>query len=702
MPSRQRHPNEHYHRKIEFSRKKRGCDSLMEFVLAVQRNNVLGPMRRGFDLKVWDAEYARLGTDERDARLHSAGIRIHEKATTARAVLGFAASDEFDAVTKVRALVAVANHEVEIVRRNVQAQAHEMTRAQGLAILPNLETIKVRLRGGDRFAPDEVLQSVVDGLHFPLRAILSGSPSLAGTPKYAKIDWDDLSLDWNVGNLYQQLEQLWDDCLWNGYYSRRENEILWFEPTDREWQIRAVVSRHRLRNLAAQFAGHLSAELQTMTSAELRRVIGVREVRRVRKEGRSQAIDIKPAVEVTEESRHLLLLRAYANEPYYADLLNEMQPALGGASIHDLFNVWAFVRSVAFVVRESIHIDGIPKDQPEHVWFPAYAPVVKVDVLIRSSGAATGIEHSRASAIVEFLTYNGGPLQELWAQPLVPAGVNSVTPLFGSLMAPVPQRLVDVWLKQLNVDLGRRGPAFEQHVRDEIAQTLESHKKLPGAKVLHRSFRFRPAGDREEEIDVVLGLGNLVLVGEVKCMQHPTESKELAMHRRMVEEATKQIGRKAAAASKHREQFRKQLGAAGIEIESSFSVLPLVILNGAIHAGFPVDGIPVADMYIVRTFLSGEMADAAIRSAKGLQKLKITKLFSNPQEAATNASAYFDAPPQMNPLVADIRERWVSVGAISEDDWRGMYLTFEPHIDVIELVEGNEEVGLSCTSPDPI
>jgi hypothetical protein len=250
----------------------------------------------------------------------------------------------------------------------------------------------------------------------------------------------------------------------------------------------------------------------------------------------------------------------------------------------------------------------------------------------------------------------------------------------------------------LNVDLARRGPAFEQHVRDEIAQALALHKKLPTAKVLQSSFRFRPPGDREEEIDVVLGLNNLVLLGEVKCMQHPTESKELAIHRRMVGEAAKQIARKAAAASKHCEQFREQLGAAGIDVDSSFSVLPLVILNGAIHAGFAVDGIPVADMYIVRTFLAGEMADAAVRSAKGLQKLKVTKLFGNPAEAATNAPAYFNAPPQMNPLLGDIRERWVSVGAISEDDWRGMYLTFEPHIDVSGIVGqrvSKPEAGLS-------
>src|SRR5690606_3268099 len=189
--------------------------------------------------------------------------------------------------------------------------------------------------------PDEVLQSVVDGLQFPLRAILNDSPSLAGTPKYAKINWDALSFDWNVGNLYQQLEQLWDDCLWNAYYFRTENEVLRFESAHRESQIRAVVSRHRLRNLAAQFAGHVSNELRTMSEAELRRLIGVREVKRVRKEGRNQAIDIKQEVEVNDASQDLLLLRAHANEPYYADLLNEAQPALRGASIHELFSVWA-------------------------------------------------------------------------------------------------------------------------------------------------------------------------------------------------------------------------------------------------------------------------------------------------------------------------------------------------------------------------
>lgn len=208
---------------------------------------------------------------------------------------------------------------------------------------------------------------------------------------------------------------------------------------------------------------------------------------------------------------------------------------------------------------------------------------------------------------MDFLTYRGESAQELWAQPLVHIAPGRVAPLFGATKSPNLRRIVDVWLAQLGIDLSARGPAFETNVRNEIAAAIAASPKLSGAKVIDGTFVFRPRGGREEELDIVIGLGSLVMIGEVKCILHPTEPKRYFRHRQTVLDAVQQVKRKAQSVLENPKDFIDQVGTRQLSVKEEFDVLPIVIIDGAIHAGVARDGVPIVDLTILRIFFEGEL-----------------------------------------------------------------------------------------------
>ena len=189
---------------------------------------------------------------------------------------------------------------------------------------------------------------------------------------------------------------------------------------------------------------------------------------------------------------------------------------------------------------------------------------------------------------------------------------------------------------------------------------------------------FKPSEDRDVQIDTVLVIGDLVILGESKCILHPVEAKQIALHRKTVSDAALQIKRKALSVEKHPETFRTQLSSQGVELPEKFRILPVVILNGSIHSGFEVDGVAVVDLYVFNVFFSGELVDVATQDADGnMEPLKKCILYADADEASSIAPAYFKSPPQMEVLLKGIRKRWVPITKVSDSDWAGAYLTFE-------------------------
>lgn len=649
-----------------------------QFLNAVQAGSVPGPLRRQFRLAQWDAKFAQLGSDDDDKRLHDLGRLIFGKAEAIRGQLRITLSKELSPTSKVRALVALANQNMILVREKAGQAMAEVVERTDRPLVTDITGVKIELPVGVGYTVDEINQSVVDGLEVPLRVILEGTQDLSGTPKFSKLSWADATLDFNLGNFYAFLEGLWDDCLWNGYTCERFGSVLRFAPTELFWEELKAASEARAGNLAMQFFGIWGAHYEGLMLAGRTPRSNLKHVSEIRRKARRQVVRFAANGEHVAGTQYLDAARAYASEPYYGGLLHEAQDRLDGGSLNSLLNGWA----VASSVSRALHRRAANLKRPEALsqvsWLPDCAAVVDRTTLVDAVKSGANLSFKHANAVVEFLTFRGRPEQELWAQPFVPFSQTALGPVFGAAEHANLRRLVDVWMRQLEVDMGRRGPAFERHVRSTIARLVKDSILRESASCLAEAFVFRPTGARSEEMDLVLRVGDAVVVGEAKCSVVPTEAKQYAMHRRMVIDAVAQVKRKAQSVTENSIEFREQLKVRGISLPERFRVIPAVVLNGAVNAGISVGDVAVVDLHVFETFFCGELIDlATITAAEGVQTVSKRVLYGNAEEAAERIERLLSAPIQMEAFLNGVVPRWVPMPAVDEVDWAAEYLCMD-------------------------
>ncbi|PLT19474.1 MULTISPECIES: hypothetical protein [Ralstonia] len=658
-----------------------------EFAKLVQAGKVSGPLRRTFSLDSWSTAFAAAGApDETDQRVYDAAVVIHTKLANIRSRLKLSSAAELSAVTKLRAFVAAANYNFLVAREKTreafkQAAAERAQQAvAGFRPEEFFSKIKLELTGGFQWSPNEVVEGLVDGIEVPVRFALQGEPNLAGNPRLGQVEWSDIILELNLGIMFRHAEDLWEDCLWNGYKVVDTGRVKTFVPQDVDAKRGYALGLVRRFTLGMGYSFMATKVHRSLVEQGF--LPRIREVRAIEKEGRRQVIKVSKPGEITRAQEELFILRGFANEPYYAELLEEALPSLNGLTLSAILDAWVVISRAALVLLESVATKEerpVKQDDSLLSWLPEYVPVLQVDALVRALSVAAGIKPADGRKLIEFFTYRGQAGQEIWASPLVPVGLTTVAPIFAAIVSPNLRRLVDVWMRQAGVDLAKRGPAFEAHVRASVQHSIASSNVLAGSAIcINDDYTFRPKSGREEQIDLLFVIGSTVFMAEAKCILEPTDSKGMAMHRKTVLGAAGQALRKSRALEGNRAEFVADVARFGIDLPENFDVFPLIVVSTSTHVGVPADGVPVIDEYILEKFLEGELEDVAVTgSSLEIQESVRTVFYTDLGDAEEKAPRYFASPPQVQRLLNGITERVVPLHAIDGQDWEGYVITFE-------------------------
>ena len=126
------------------------------FRVAVQLDEVAGPLRSLFKLKNWTAEHSKLREDDSDDALYQAGLLVHAKANHIRKELKITFSSDFRATTKVRAFAAIVNYNMMMIRERTRAEIervakeHKEERPGAPVMLNDIAGVKLSMpyRGG--------------------------------------------------------------------------------------------------------------------------------------------------------------------------------------------------------------------------------------------------------------------------------------------------------------------------------------------------------------------------------------------------------------------------------------------------------------------------------------------------------------------------------------------------------------------------
>ena len=269
--------------------------------------------------------------------------------------------------------------------------------------------------------------------------------------------------------------------------------------------------------------------------------------------------------------------------------------------LQSVLDIWVQFSVLAVQINEHLHIDEEINDWSQLIQL---APQFE-----RSNLIATLIqccEYSEAEIIdaIDILTWKGkSPQEDLWVQPLLAIENKYIFPISAFMTASLP-RNIDCWMAKIDPTDTRRGKLFEK----DLLRVLEECRN--GNPVMKEHLRYTSSiepnyHENKEEIDLTFSFGNLIVVVEARSRKTsitPLDYENELFDSNGLIHKTKQAQRKAAFVNNHLKQFCKDYYPHLTNVDV-IEVIPLVIINGQFHAGFPLNNVPIIDPALLLHFL---------------------------------------------------------------------------------------------------
>jgi hypothetical protein len=337
-------------------------------------------------------------------------------------------------------------------------------------------------------------------------------------------------------------------------------------------------------------------------------------------------------------------------DSYLSEFLDSSLPLLPKLNCRDLQKAWCVLRDCAGVLqtktnRRSFLIDGS---------IDARALLIRREELVRAIHFCANVEAESANEAINFFTSDLQNLttlftKGLWSMPLVPIDEGEYVAMCApAIFIGSTLRRIESWLDRggLSDHLSdaKRGIKYEAWVRKIIFEELAENSFLSNAKSLPDSVDFD--GISQEQVDLVILLGNLLLVGEVKCRLYPVESLEKYNYLQRLDDAGKQAVRKAGWL-KDNSKLTADLFGISLERAKSLKLVPLVVVNQGAGFGLQMGGARIVDFHFLRLYLSDNkyLSGMAVDFDGHLSIPTYQKLYDDENDAAHLFEETMASPP---------------------------------------------------------
>jgi hypothetical protein len=238
------------------------------------------------------------------------------------------------------------------------------------------------------------------------------------------------------------------------------------------------------------------------------------------------------------------------------------------------------------------------------------------DILIR----ALGEDEDTANELIDFLTFSSKRSGDkghrgLWAAPLVPIpGEDRLALALPSLITSNPLRKAEAWLEKGGLDdrqsKDTRGGHFEAELRSQVKQRLAQNQLLSDARCAERAIK--KDSTFGEEIDLLVQIGSLLLIGEVKFHLTPADSHERYNHLQKLQAAAEQVRRKATLLTSRPDVIARALDITEGRAKE-LRAIPIIVDNQGFGFSLNIDGCQVTDSRCLLNCLgSGKLVTDAV------------------------------------------------------------------------------------------
>ena len=352
---------------------------------------------------------------------------------------------------------------------------------------------------------------------------------------------------------------------------------------------------------------------------------------------------------------------------YYPFLdITQKLPRLDDVSIEDVLVVYGTMQYIARYVIANGHFDlGLYKRSDFDV---VPSKILKTD-LIDYLGKLVNLNKKKIVQCVKLFEAEWDKYNNIWDRPIYPIDSYELIPLYPMAFTMIFY-VIDRILEKGGIPLDSRGTLFEKYIHEQISKMSFKYERncLPARL-------YGKKGD-EEEIDVLVKLKHVLLVGEAKCIQYPIEPINYHDAWKRLKEGIEQIREKVSFVKNHPEYF-KELGD-----YSDKEVIPFVVTNYPLYTGCSYNGIYITNASSFLSYLRGEhvLTQREFGSMNGMA-IPLRYLYTNEDEYSYNFKQFLRNNPQKELFLKYIKmeecvvykdedSQWVSRDAMYMNDSR--------------------------------
>ncbi|CAH1386575.1 hypothetical protein [Candidatus Nitrotoga sp. M5] len=599
------------------------------FKTLTRKKSTKWPTQKGFKTEDWAKAWEQSSNNlSEDKMLYEAGIVFDKILCELRENISelYKSSPNLNTSQLIRAYCGIANRDRAIIN-NQQAQ-------KGV----DLSSITTSRNKFNKLTPQEVSDGSVDGVECAIRSNLTRTITKA--QKVNDIDpLAFMNIELHISQLYVAYEAYWLALVWGDF------EFINIGDKNNIYEIRQLASDLvisyesnliRIQKLEAQL-------IPAIADPKLLYLTNNKGCIDIRREGKKRKLVAKKVADLNNKQQivnSLFFAQALFAQDHFPKSFLTDEFSNCGFTINDVVEVFRIL-----VILSGIVLTKFPEDDSVYSFKKAieFCPKISKAELIRGVTQSTGLSFDKSARIIEFLTFKGGYDTDLWCHPIIGLENNYVTFLVAALFSPVIKRCIEHWLTRLNVSLSDKGQSYEKKVIDDISKALNANIIFNDHES-PSSARIKLANNCEEEIDLIIRFGHIVIVGEVKSIVTTDSPISLYRTKEIILGAAEQAKRKLHFVSENTAEVFTKLGWT-YDNELEYKLLPLILTSNSVCVGYSANGIPVCDLRIFLKYFESNIVP--LFSKNKSEHLAWFQLYDNFIEAQSNIEQYLISPPQL-------------------------------------------------------
>ena len=645
------------------------------FKEGVRTKKVAAPTDRKFSLEKWDSHWAKTEPHEKeDHDLYLGGEIFHSLFDEIRSKIAelYQRTPDISANEFLRGLIAISNRNRALIV-NLDIESIEGKDIRALSSENNIF--------GNDITLQELGDGAVDGIAIAIRSHLSKNK--LGEKTDNSIDPMGFILDEAaLSQLYGIYESYWLALLWGEYELNcldEEEKVYEVRQQDTPWEKAFEITQGRRIKL-------LEEDLILFIDERYHFLVGEMCYIKIHGSGKSKKIISARLKNSGSDIKAIYLSTLLSIEnakSYFPELFFTKRNENMGFCIKDVYSVLVQLKLLSMQMA-----DRFPKESSAYniKKLNEYSPKFKRLEVAHAISKSIDEPVKKIESIIEFLTFKIDKNIDLWCHPVIDLKNGEITLLSSALEGGVLDRITEHWLVTSKFDLQIKGNVYEKLVTEMVKVAIEENELFKNYNS-PISVEIKINNCREE-IDFLMRLGNIVIVGECKSVVVTDSSISHHRTKEILQHASEQAKRKSIFARENIDKvFEKCKWKFEKEIEYKF--IPLVIISNKINSGFKFNDVFVSDEILLERYFSNN--EMPLLSSVQCDKIAWFELYKTEKEAIENFPIYLENPPQLSRSVSDLEYKSMKIPILNQSSFKIMYtrLALTP-IDPYKLIQENK------------